>query len=178
MKHTKRFTEGKLDNQAIIEELGISDGQTIMDVGCGNGYMSMLFAKEVAPSGLVYAIDVNELFINELREENTSEVLKSMVGDISHTMPVPSGVVDVVYVSTVVHSLSQERLSRLVDEVSRLLAPGGLLGVVEIAKHNTPFGPPLSQRYSPEELQALFPLTPVKTRPVAEHFYLQVFRAA
>jgi ubiquinone/menaquinone biosynthesis C-methylase UbiE len=176
-RHTKRFTEGMLDDRDIMRKLELCSGQTIVDAGCGNGYMSMLFSDEVGPGGLVYALDVNAQFIKEIQAEITADNIRPMVADIAQSTPLPDGCADVVYIATVLHSVGRHKLESVADEVRRLLAPGGLLGVVEIAKHATQFGPPQAQRYAPEELRAALPFTPVSLTYVAEHFYLQVFTA-
>jgi hypothetical protein len=51
-----------------------------------------------------------------------------------------------------------------------------VLAIVEIDKKETPFGPPLKIRFSPEELKEMVPLTPLKTIQVGEHFYMQLFQ--
>ncbi|BCS89515.1 class I SAM-dependent methyltransferase [Pseudodesulfovibrio sediminis] len=172
----KRFTEGMLDTDRILLELNILPGQTLVDAGCGNGYMTRLFSERIGPSGTVHAFDLNEHFINTLCEETTDTNIRAQTCDVTRSTPLRSASVDLLYVSTVIHSLSKEELQGLVREVQRLLYPGGLLAVVEIAKHHTAFGPPLKQRYSPEELQEAIPLDPLDTVPVADHFYLQIFQ--
>ena len=175
--HTKRFTEGLLDERLIMQALDVRTGQTVVDAGCGNGYMSMLFRKEVGPDGMVYALDMNSQFIKEVQAEISVENIRPRVADISRSTPLPDGCADVIYISTVLHSIGRDKMAGFAEEVRRLLMPGGLLGVVEIAKHETSFGPPQAQRYSPEELRAALPFEPVSMVPVAEHFYLQVFKA-
>ena len=176
--HIKRFTEDMLDNDLIVQELGVSPGQTIVDAGCGNGYMSMVFAHQVGSNGHVYAFDMNKHFISALQEECIMDNLSPLVGDIAHHIPISNGCANIVYMSTVVHSQSQKQLHGIIREVRRVVSPGGLLAVVEIKKHETPFGPPLKQRYSPEELHESFPFTPLNTVSVADHFYMQTFRVS
>jgi uncharacterized GH25 family protein len=53
---------------------------------------------------------------------------------------------------------------------------GRLLAIVEIDKKETPFGPPMNRRFSPEELKEIIPLPPAGTARAGEHFYMQVFR--
>ena len=59
-QHFKRFSEGRLDDALILRTLGIGSGLTVVDGGCGNGYMAMLFRDAVGSAGTVYAVDVNE----------------------------------------------------------------------------------------------------------------------
>ena len=63
-----------------------------------------------------------------------------------------------------------------IRESKRLLKPDALLAIVEIEKKETPFGPPLKFRYSPEELKKIVPMVPVSTVPVGNHFYMQIFQ--
>lgn len=175
-QHRKRFTEGMLDTDIILTELDVRSGQTVVDAGCGTGYMSILFAKETGPTGQVYALDINQAYITELRAQYREPNFRAQVCDMSDALPLDAASVDTIYVSTVIHSRTREQLQAFVAEAQRTLKPGGTLAVVELAKHDTPFGPPLKQRYSPEELQAAIGFSPVKTVPVAEHFYMQLFR--
>ncbi len=173
----KRFTEGLLDNDLILKELHLAPGQTVMDVGCATGYMAKLFSPAVGDTGTVYAIDVNAAFIENLQDETKGTNIKAMVCDISQPTPVESGTVDLIYISTVMHEQTKEKLAGVIREFQRLLKADGVLAIVEFEKRETPFGPPLTQRYSPGELRQALPFVPLKTVPVAEHFYLQLFRA-
>ncbi|MBG0789950.1 MAG: class I SAM-dependent methyltransferase [Desulfovibrionaceae bacterium] len=174
-KHTRRFTEGMLDDRLIMRALDVHQGQTIVDAGCGNGYMSRLFHREVKP-GVVYAVDPNPMFIKEIKADISTEDIRPLVGDMTLGTSLPDGCADVVYMAAVLHIFSDEQLLCVAGEVERLLVPGGLFAVVEIAKHATPFGPPMAHRYSPEELREALPFSSVSLDWVAEHFYLQVFR--
>ena len=174
--HRAKFTEGLLDNERILETLNVKAGQTVLDAGCGNGYMSKLFSNQVAPSGKVYALDPDKHFINILEDETRETPVSTIVGDITRPTPLDDASIDLLYISTVIHAFSQQQMQAFVREAKRLLKHGALLAIVEIEKKETPFGPPLELRYSPEELKAVVSMTPVKTVPVAEHFYMQVFK--
>lgn len=174
--HRRKFSDGLLDNALILDSLDIRPGQVIVDAGCGNGYMARLFADRVGPTGRVIALDIAEEFLGPLRAEARPVHLEVVKSDITWPTGLEESSVDVVYISTVVHVFSKERFRGFVTEAGRILKPGGLLGVLEMEKKPTSFGPPLSQRYSPPELRRAIPLTPVKTVSAAEYFYLQIFR--
>ncbi|THB65159.1 MAG: class I SAM-dependent methyltransferase [Desulfovibrio sp.] len=173
--HKRRFTEGKLDNDLILKELNLVPGQIVVDAGCGSGYMAKLFSQQVGESGKVFALDLNAEHLEQLSKETAGTNITAMICDISRTTLMESGSVDLVYMSTVIHSFSKWKVQGLVQELQRILRPGGSLAVVEIDKRETPFGPPLKQRYSPRELQKALPFVPLNTVFVAEYFYLQVF---
>ena len=60
-------------------------------------------------------------------------------------------------------------------EINRLLKPGAQLAIVNIHKKETPLGPPLEIRSSPEELRQKLSLTPKELIEVGNYFYMQLF---
>ena len=176
--HRGKSSESLLDKAAILAALGVHDGQTVLDAGCGNGYMAREFAVLVGPQGKVYALDPDAIAIAALRAQTAGTNIVAVVGDITTTTPLPTSAFDLVYLSTVVHGFSPEQFKGFVAEVERLLAPHGRLAIVEIVKRETPFGPPLNRRLSPEELKEAVPLPSVTTVDVGEYFYIQVFEKA
>jgi ubiquinone/menaquinone biosynthesis C-methylase UbiE len=175
-RHKAKFTEDLLDNELILKALNIQAGQTILDAGCGNGYMSKLFAKKVTQSGKVYALDTDTYFLNFLRDETQGTNIETIEGDITKPTPLKASSVDLIYISTVIHVFSKTQMQGFLREAKRLLKPDAMLAIVEIEKKATPFGPPLEFRYSPEELEKIVPLIPVDTVQAGEHFYMQIFR--
>ena len=65
----RKFSEGLFDIKPIVNALKISSGQTILDAGCGNGYMAKAFSKLVGNKGKVYAIDLENHLIDDLARE-------------------------------------------------------------------------------------------------------------
>jgi len=51
----------------IMDLLGIKPGMTIGEIGAGRGRMTVYFAREVGPSGRIYANDIDELSLSYLR---------------------------------------------------------------------------------------------------------------
>jgi len=174
--HRGQTTEGLLDIKLILKALNILPGQTILDAGCGNGYMSKLFSNEVTQSGKVYALDPDRQIIDVLKDEIKGTNIEAIEGDITGQTPLKESSIDHIFLSTVIHAFSQQQIRGFLNEAKRILKPDALLEIVEIEKKETPFGPPLELRFSPEELKEIVPLAAVKTARVGEHFYMQIFR--
>ncbi|MBN1625169.1 MAG: class I SAM-dependent methyltransferase [Deltaproteobacteria bacterium] len=172
----RRFTEGLLDLDAILKALDIKAGQTILEAGCGTGYMSKIFSKEVGPSGKVYALDTDRYFLKILEQETQATNIEVVEGDITGRTGIEDASVDMIYLSTVIYSFSRYKILGFLKESGRLLKQDGLLAIVEMEKKETPFGPPLESRYSPDELKAIIPMRPLDTVQAGEHFYMQIFR--
>jgi len=173
--HRGKSTEDRLDKAPILKALNIKPGQTVLDAGCGNGYMSKVFSNEVTQSGKVFALDPDKYVIDVLKKETQGTNIEAMKGDITKPTPLESSSVDLIYVSAVVHGFSKAQMQNFIQEIKRLLKPNAILAIVEIEKKETPFGPPLKIRFSPDELKEIVPLAPIDTIQVGEHFYMQVF---
>ena len=178
MDKRRKFSEGLLDDDAILENLNLCAGQTILDAGCGNGYMAKKFSKLVGNTGKIYALDPDKGLIATLQKEAENTNIEAFVGDITRPTDLEGSSVDLVYLSTVFHIFSDAQIDRFVREVRRLLKPNARLAIVNIKKEDTPFGPPVEMRSSPEELRQRLPFIPKKLIEVGEHFYMQVFENA
>lgn len=77
-----------------------------------------------------------------------------------------------------VFSFSGPRIKGFVQEGQRILKPGACLAIVNIKKEETPFGPPVEMRSSPEELRNKLGLIPGRLIEVSEYFYMQLFARA
>jgi len=174
--HGRKSTESFLNKELILKAINIQIGQTILDAGCGNGYMSKVFSKEVTESGKVYALDPNTEFIEVLRKETQGTNIEAMEGDITKPTQINRSSVDLIYLSAVIHRFSKQQMQGFLREAKRLLKPNAVLAIVEIEKKETPFGPPLNIRLSPEDLKDIVPLALLNTVQVGEHFYIQIFK--
>jgi ubiquinone/menaquinone biosynthesis C-methylase UbiE len=173
--HRGKSSESLLEKGAVLAALRIAPGMTVLDAGCGNGYMSKEFSTQVGNTGSVCALDPDEIGIAALRAETVGTNITAMVGNITATTSLPAYSFDLIYLSTVVHGFSSKQFTGFKAEVKRLLASEGRLAIVEIVKRETPFGPPLDRRVSPEELKFSLGLAPIATLDVGEYFYMQVF---
>jgi ubiquinone/menaquinone biosynthesis C-methylase UbiE len=174
--HGRKSTESFLNKELILKEINIQIGQTILDAGCGNGYMSKAFSKEVTESGKVYALDLNTQFIEVLRKETQRTNIETIEGDITKPTRINQSSVDLIYLSGVIHRFSKQQMQGFLREAKRLLKPNAMLAIIEIEKKETPFGPPLNMRLTPKDLKDIIPLVPLNTIQVGEHFYLQIFK--
>jgi len=172
------FSEGLLDDETILANLNICTGQTILDAGCGNGYMAKRFSELVGTTGKIYALDPDRGSIANLKKEVDKTNIEAFVGDISQPTGLKASLIDLVYLSTVFHIFSDAQIEGFVTETKRILKPKALLAIVNIKKEKTPFGPPVKMRSSPEELRRKLPFTPKILIEVSDHFHMQVFENA
>lgn len=128
-----------------------------LDLGCGPGDYSLRALQLIGNSGIVYALDRNHDAIVDLRDKVVSEGLKNItaeVCDIAGPLPVKDDCVEICFISTVLHSLNLNDVEKtLFSEIRRVLKPDGRVTIIECKKEVQPFGPPMSMRISPEELE-------------------------
>ena len=141
MQKTRKFSEGLLDDERILACLDIGAGQTILDAGCGSGYMALKFSQRVGPGGKVYALDNNEGFIANLRKDVENTNIEVLVGDITRPTVLEDASIDLVYLSAVFHIFSEARIEGFVKEVKRILKPAARLAIVNLNKEETSFRP-------------------------------------
>jgi ubiquinone/menaquinone biosynthesis C-methylase UbiE len=174
-RHRGKTSESFINKDIILQELTILPGETILDAGCGNGYMSKEFSRVLNNTGKVYALDPDGEAIEKLKEETKGTNIEAIEADITKETPIEESSIDLIYLSTVIHGFQKDQIANFQKEVKRLLKPNGRLAIVEIQKQKTPFGPPLGFRFSPEELKQTINLTPKSLVLVGQYFYMQIF---
>jgi ubiquinone/menaquinone biosynthesis C-methylase UbiE len=120
----------KADGEAFFRDLGIKEGQSILDFGCGAGRYTIPAAKAVGEGGVVYALDKNRSELSQLRKQAQSEGIDNIVpletsGCIAVSMDI--GSMDVVLLFDVLHYLTADDRNLLYRETHRLLRNDGQL---------------------------------------------------
>jgi ubiquinone/menaquinone biosynthesis C-methylase UbiE len=117
--------------QALIAAAGVQPGQRVLDVGCGTGYFARLLARAVGPEGLVVGIDPSPEMINYAsRKAGPTRNCQFQVGT-AEALEFPAEHFDVVVSSLVMHHLPQDLQVAALQEMRRVLRPGGKLLVAD-----------------------------------------------
>jgi ubiquinone/menaquinone biosynthesis C-methylase UbiE len=119
----------------------VTDGMTVLDVGCGAGYYSLGMAKSVGPKGRVIAVDTETEAVTSLRNKaekaGLCERIETRVCS-EHDLGIRdlSNQVDFALAVYVVHHAKDP--GSLMGDVHRALRPGGRFLVVEPRHHASP----------------------------------------
>lgn len=132
------------DPKRNIEQLGLSDGAVVADLGAGSGFYTIEAARRVAPHGRVYAIDINRELLDRLRAEARRLHIGNidiLVGDVERLggSKVKESSVDVVIASNVLFMISDKK--SFLQEIRRILKPGGRLLLIDWSGSFSQMGP-------------------------------------
>lgn len=61
--------------EVSLRELGLMQGHTLLDFGCGPGSYSIAGARLVGPAGRIYAVDINPLAVKRVQKAATRRSL-------------------------------------------------------------------------------------------------------
>lgn len=110
----------------------LSEGERVVDVGCGAGIDSLIAARMVGPTGQVVGVDMTPPMLARARESATRCGFAHVHfhEGLAESLPVRDGWADVV-ISNGVLNLFPDKFSAL-QEMARVLRPGGRLQIGDI----------------------------------------------
>jgi len=120
----------------FLKEIGIAEGQTVLDYGCNIGHYTIPAAKLVGKRGKVYALDKDAALLNELIASAGKEGLRNIesIISISALNGVMDKVIDVVLLYDILHYMDKPGRKKVYNEIYGILRKGGILSVYP--KHN------------------------------------------
>jgi ubiquinone/menaquinone biosynthesis C-methylase UbiE len=130
-----------LPQASVVELLKLSGAETVVDYGAGTGVYTIAVAQAV-PSGKVFAVEALPQLVELLRAKITPELEGRLciceTGD--NVVPIDDAEADRVVMVDVLHHLYDQ--PEALDEVVRVLKPGGLFVVLDWGDIERPVGPP------------------------------------
>lgn len=182
-EHHGKSSKAFLDAGKVLRYIGINEGDRFLDLGSGNGYFSIAASKIVGKDGTVYAFDVDEESIAQLKSEMAERKIANIeasVVDITKKLPLEDESISWAFMSNVMHGLVEnDEADSTLKEIARVTEHNGRLAVVEFKKQDSPMGPPLSIRLSPEDVEALargYGFSGEKAQEVGPYHYAIVLR--
>jgi len=119
------------DCRMLLEALELKPGQTVCDLGCGNGFYTLELARRVGPEGTVYAVDIQpemlRLLVVRARQAKLFNI-RPVLGTVMDPR-LPSGEVDLVFCVDVYHEFSHPEL--MLARIRESLRPTGQIVLAE-----------------------------------------------
>jgi ubiquinone/menaquinone biosynthesis C-methylase UbiE len=119
----------------LIERSGIKKGMQVLDLGCGSGAFTTFIARAVGEKGKVYALDIQADMLKQLesklsKPENRDIKNIKLIEGNAYELPFDNRSLDLVNMVTVLQEIPDR--NRALQEVKRVLKPGGLFAVTEL----------------------------------------------
>ncbi|MBA3260192.1 MAG: methyltransferase domain-containing protein [Gemmatimonadales bacterium] len=121
------------DAARLVTGLKLEAGMTVADIGAGGGQLTVALAREVGPSGRVYATELGADRLRAIRQTTDSAGLKNVSVVEAHATRtnLPERCCDALVLRRVYHHFGSPRLMNA--SLRQSLKPGGLLAVIDFA---------------------------------------------
>ena len=115
----------------MLANLGLRPGQTVCDLGCGNGYHTLPMAKIVGAEGVVLGVDVQPEMLEYLRDRMEIQGVDNVIPILGsfHHPRLPHGQLDLVLMVDVYHEFSHPE--QMLAAIRKSLKPKGVVVLVE-----------------------------------------------
>ncbi|MEL6900554.1 MAG: methyltransferase domain-containing protein [Cyanobacteria bacterium J06606_4] len=127
--------------RTLWTKTGIAPGQSVLDVGCGTGFITNELAKQVYPSKVV-GIDISQALLDECSKSDYSSRLVNQSNQCVDNLSFKEGNVynipflpesfDIVYARLIFQHLAEP--IKALESILRILKPGGMVCIVDVDK--------------------------------------------
>ncbi len=115
--------------------LALSEDERVLEIGFGTGHCQVEIATLLAGDGRVFGIDVSPGMLRvaekRVRTAGLGDRVELSLGDAKE-LPYQAGSFDAVFASFTLELFSEAEIPVVLNEISRVLRPGGRLGLVSM----------------------------------------------
>ena len=140
--------------EKALDAIGIGQGITIADIGCGTGYFTRRMAKRTGPSGKVYGVDIQPRMIDDLKRNLQKEGISNVEPVLSKPDDpmLPPSSIDLLLMVDVYHELSNPQL--MLRKLRESLKPNGRMVLLEYRKEDPSVPIRLEHKMTVDEAKA------------------------
>jgi len=120
--------------EAIVEALALEPGMVVADIGAGTGLFTLMFSPRVGATGLVYAVDISRIFIDNIMRRARGQDMTNVIGIVSNQKDtrLPPASIDIAFICDTYHHF--EFPQTMLASIQRALRPGGRLVIIDFRK--------------------------------------------
>ncbi len=116
----------------IVSKLELKPGQVVADIGAGPGVLSLPIAKTVSPLGKVYAVEIDQAFLDHIakraKEQNVTNVTGVLGKPVDPNLPARD--VDVALFHDVLHHIADR--AGYLKAIAKYVKPEGHVAIIEL----------------------------------------------
>jgi ubiquinone/menaquinone biosynthesis C-methylase UbiE len=130
LERPQRIAELKIDE--VLSKLKLAPGNVVADLGAGPGVFSLPLAKAVLPGGKVYAVEIDQEFLDHIKRKTQAQNVSNItlvLGKFSDPA-LPANDVDVAFFHDVLHHI--EDRAEYLKNLANYVKPSGRIAVVEL----------------------------------------------
>ena len=112
----------------------VKPGDSVLEVGCGTGTLTLAAKRQAGPTGKVFGIDIipGMIELSQRKAAQANEEVTFQLGSIDD-IPFPDNQFDVVMCSFMIFHMSEAVRRKGLEEIYRVLKPQGKLLVLDLA---------------------------------------------
>ena len=138
----QRAQAGSIATEKIFQALALAEGQTVCEVGAGDGELSIAAAKAVGPNGRVYTSELGDDRVKALRQKVEASGLAHITvveGEATKTK-FPEATCDAVFMRNVYHHFADPKAMNA--SIVASVKPGGRVAVIDFTPPGKEAGTP------------------------------------
>lgn len=127
------------NSRMVVELAQIKDGESVLDVACGTGNLTLTAQRAAGPKGKVYGIDAAPEMI-EFAKKKAARAGSPVVFQLglAEKLEFPDATFDVVISRLAIHHLPDDLKRRAFAEILRVLKPGGRVLIADFKPPSNP----------------------------------------
>lgn len=127
----RKERQSEEDCAKLLKALKLKPGQTVCDMGCGNGFYTLKMSRLVGDKGRVLAVDIQPEMLSLLDKQIKGKHIKNIDPVLSTPIDpgLPEGKVDLILIVDVYHEFSYPE--EMLRAMRKSLAPGGRIALAE-----------------------------------------------
>jgi ubiquinone/menaquinone biosynthesis C-methylase UbiE len=128
---TRESREREEECSKLLRILRVKPGQTVCDMGCGNGFYALKLAKLVGDHGKIVAVDIQSEMLDLLKERAATDGINNIQPVLGTVIDpkLPEKTIDLMLLVDVYHEFSHPE--QMLQAIRRSLKPTGRLALVE-----------------------------------------------